>query len=126
MPRREWHVPVVEADPDYAERTPDGVRGGIRAAFCDDDIEMFRQGFKCLDCWELLPDSFPESCFVCGFPVRDLQAEMFEKRFAGSREVGSRINDGDELERLALQREERERREGRTSGGVYLPRGTGS
>lgn len=123
MARREWHEPLVEVDPNFIEMTPDGPRGGIRMAFHDDDIEMFRQGYKCLDCLELLPESFPESCFVCGFPVKEEQAEVFAERFAGSRAIGSRINEDDELERLARQRHERELLEGLRSKGIVIPKG---
>lgn len=120
MARREWHVPVVEADPNYVEMTPDGPREGVRMAFHADDIEMFRQGYKCIDCLELLPEGFPESCFVCGFPVKEEQAEVFAERFAGSRAVGSRINEDEELEHLARQRFERNKSEKRNST-IWVP-----
>jgi hypothetical protein len=89
-------------------------------AFCDDDIEMFRQGYKCIDCLELLDEPFPESCFVCGFPVREAQAQVFAERFAGSRAVGSRINEDDELERLAKQRFERNKAE-KSNSRIWVP-----
>ncbi len=120
MARREWHVPVVETDPNFVEITPDGPREGIRMAFCDDDIEMFRQGYKCIDCLELLDQAFPESCFVCGFPVKEEQAEVFSERFAGSRAVGSRINEDDELERMARQRFERTKAE-KSNSRIWVP-----
>jgi hypothetical protein len=74
-------------------------------AFCDDDIEMFRQGYKCID---------------CGFPVGEEQAEVFAERFAGSRAVGSRINEDDELERLARQRFERNKIE-KSNSRIWVP-----
>lgn len=123
MARRTWNVPLVEADPNYVEITPDGPREGVRMAFCDDDIEMFRQGYKCIDCLELFDSAFPESCFVCGFPVRSEQAAVFAERFAGTRAIGSRVNEDDELERLASQRRERELREGARSKGIIIPKG---
>lgn len=120
MPTR-WNVPLVERDTQYIEMTPDGPREGIRAAFCDEDIEMFRLGYKCIDCWEPLENALPESCPVCGFAVKELQAELFAQRFAGLRENKSQINEDEELERLARQRHERELREGLRSKGIVIP-----
>jgi DNA-directed RNA polymerase subunit RPC12/RpoP len=122
LPTR-WNVPVVEADPYHYEVTPEGPREGIRAAFCDEDIEMFRTGYKCIECWEPLDSAYPDKCFLCEFPVKALQADTFAERFAGHRELGSRINADEELERLARQRDERERREGLKSKGIVIPRG---
>ncbi len=120
MARRSWHVPVVEVDTGFVEMTPDGPREGIRMAFCDDDIEMFRQGYKCIDCLELLDTAFPPECFVCGFPVGEVQAQVCAERFAGSRAVGSQINEDDELERLAKQRFERNKIE-KGNSRIWVP-----
>lgn len=92
-------------------------------AFCDDDIEMFRQGYKCIDCLEPLDSAFPLECPVCEFPCNEFQAQVFAERFAGHRDLGSKINPDEELERLARQRDERERREGLKAKGIVLPRG---
>jgi hypothetical protein len=70
-----------------------------------------------------LPDAFPDECFLCGFPVKAEQSRLFAERFAGSRAVGSRINEDDELERLARQRHERELREGLRTKGIVIPKG---
>src|SRR5207253_9053621 len=121
LPRRKWNVPFVEADPQYVEHTPEGMREGVRAAFCDEDIEMFRQGYKCIDCWELLDAAFPDECFVCGFEVEKYHADLFAQRFGGLRALGSRINEDEELERMARQRDERERREGLKTKGIWVP-----
>lgn len=121
MPSK-WNVPLVEADPYHYEMTADGPREGVRMAFCDDDIEMFRLGFKCLDCLEPLDSAFPDECPVCAFPMKDSQAQAFAERFAGHRDLGSTIDPGAELELLARQRDERERREGLKSKGIVIPR----
>jgi hypothetical protein len=118
--RTKWNEPVIEADPYFVEMTADGPREGVRMAFCGEDIEMFREGYKCLDCLELLPAAFPDECFLCGFPVRAEQSRLFAERFAGSRAVGSRINEDEELERLARQRYEREKLEHKNSR-IWVP-----
>lgn len=120
--RAKWNEPVIDVDVGFIEMTEDGPREGIRAAFCADDIEMFRQGYKCIDCWEPLETAFPEKCPMewCGFPIREHQAEVFAERFAGSRAVGSRINEDDELEHLARQRFEREKTK-RANSRIWVP-----
>lgn len=124
MARREWNPPLaVEADTQYVELTAEGPREGVRFTLCPEDIEMIRQGYKCLDCLELFDSAFPETCFLCGYPVGAVQAEAFAVMFAGEKPVGSRINEDEELERLARQKHERELREGLRSKGIVLPRG---
>lgn len=119
MPTR-WNTPVVEADPYHYEVTDEGPREGVRMAFCDEDIEMFRQGYKCIDCLEPLDTAFPEVCPVCEFPIRESQAAMFADRFAGKRKVGSRINEDEELDRLERQRFDRDKIE-RANARIWVP-----
>lgn len=56
---------------------------GLNVAMSDDDVEATRAGYKCINCWENLEEAFPKSCFVCGFPCRDRQAEQFAKVYKG-------------------------------------------
>lgn len=124
MARRKWNPPLaVEADTEYIELTPDGYREGVRLTLCAEDIEMIREGYKCVDCGELLPESFPDECFLCGFPVKDAQSEAFAVMYGGDRHVGSRISQDEELERLERQRHERELREGLRTKGIVIPKG---
>lgn len=121
--RRKWNPPLnIEPDTQYIERGPDGYREGIRFTLCAEDIEMIRQGYKCVDCLELFDSAFPVECHLCGFPVKDAQPEAFAELFAGDRHVGSRVNADEELERLARQKHERELREGLRSKGIVIPR----
>jgi hypothetical protein len=124
VPRAKWNEPLVEVDPNFVEMTPDGPREGLRVAFCAEDIEMFRQGYKCIECWEPLESAFPETCPMewCGFPIRAEQSATFAERFSGSRAVESQINADEELERLARQKDERDRREGLKAKGIVIPR----
>lgn len=125
MARAKWYPPLIEVDTNYIEMTPDGPREGVRMAFPDEAIEQMRQGYQCIECLEPLDEAFPEKCPMewCGFPVKAEQARVFAERFAGSRAVGSRINEDDELERLARQRHEREIREGLKTKGIVIPKG---
>lgn len=99
------------------------LREGARVTVCDDDVEMFRQGYKCINCLEvdLIESAFPKQCPLCGFPMRDRQMEWFEERFAGWRPMGSQIDWDEEADRLERQRFERERRQGLRSQGIWVP-----
>ena len=124
MARAKWNPPLaVEPDTTYIELTPEGPREGIRFTLCADDIEMIRQGYKCVDCGEPLASAFPAECPLCGFPIKDAQSEAFTELFAGDKNVGSRINADEELDRLDRQRRERELREGLRSKGIVIPKG---
>ena len=83
MPRK-WNRIVAENDPFVAQQQYDGtLTMGVRLTLCDEDVEMIRQGYKCIHCLENLDTAFPEACFLCGYPMKKLQAETFAKVFAG-------------------------------------------
>lgn len=120
--RRKWNQPFYDEDPNCIEVFPDGtVRRGIRATYCDEDVEMFQQGYKCVNCEEVLDSAFPESCFLCGFPVKEKQIEVFGQVFDGWRPMGSQIDWDEEQDRLERQRDERLRAEGAKARGIWVP-----
>ena len=123
--RRKWNKCLIDEDPGFVEVSGDGtVRRGLRFLYGDEDIEMIRQGYKCIDCGEVMRSqdgAFPPACFLCGFPMREKQAGMFGEMFAGWRATGSSIDWDAEEERLVKQRWERERAEGIRTKGVWLP-----
>lgn len=123
--RREVHPILYEDDPDFIEAWPDAqITRGVRKTYTHpDQMGMLREGFMCVRCDELQPDSFPEACGVCGFPMREEQSRYFEDRFEGERIIGSSISWEAEMERLERQRWERERAEGLRAKGIYVPRG---
>lgn len=119
--RRKWNKCLIDEDPGFIEVHADGtVRRGLRFLYADEDIEMIRQGYKCLECGEPLPDAFPDNCFLCGFPVREHQSERFAQMFAGWRPTGSSIDWDEEEERLERQRHERLVRDGLKTKGVWI------
>ena len=120
--RRKWNRAVYDEDPNYIEEFPDGtVRRGLRVTLCDEDVEMIRQGYKCGHCLEVLDSAFPETCFVCGFPVKKHQSEYFAEAFAGWRPMGSSIDWDEEQERLERQRHERLARENASKSRIWIP-----
>jgi hypothetical protein len=125
LPRRQWHRAFIDEDPDYIEQRNGVLSRGLRFTYCDEDIEMIQQGYKCIDCGEVMRDEdgpFPQQCFVCGFPMRDRQTEQFATMFAGWRPMGPQTDWDEEMDRMERERYERLRAEGLRSKGVYLPR----
>ena len=103
-------------------------RGRNRWAVCDEDIQLMREGRKCISCLELFvhPDgtsrAWPEQCPVCGYPVRAEQARSFAKEYEGKVRLGPATSDADEVERLT---ERTERRIWTPGGSVSVPRELG-
>ena len=75
---------LVEDDIGILEQHPDGrVTQGVRVAMCDEDVEATRTGYKCVNCFENLDNAFPEQCPLCGFPMKERQAELFARIYKG-------------------------------------------
>jgi hypothetical protein len=123
--RRQWNPCLIDEDPDTYELLEDGTkRRGIRMTLCDDDIEMIRQGYKCIDCGEVMrpqDEPFPAECFLCGFRMREFQSARFAEIFQGWRHTGSTIDWDEEQGRLEHDRFERERAEGLRAKGIWVP-----
>lgn len=123
--RRKWNPCLIDEDPSTLEVLPDGsARHGLRVVYGDDDIEMIRQGYKCIECGEVMRDedgAFPDQCFLCGFGMREFQARRFAEAFKGWRHTGTSIDVDEELARLERQRFERERAEGLRAKGIWVP-----
>jgi hypothetical protein len=97
---REWKRILVEEDVGVMEvhSTPQGNRlmAGLNIAMCDEDVDATRRGLKCINCQENLDregaegpygvcsgTAWPKSCFLCGYPVGDRQAEQFARVYKG-------------------------------------------
>lgn len=119
--RAKWNRPVYDEDPDCIEVAADGPRRGLRGTYCDEDIDMFRAGHKCIQCDEPQPHAFPEACLLCGFNMKDLQSEAFAERFNGWRPMGSAINWDEHADLLEREAFERRRRESISKSGIWVP-----
>jgi hypothetical protein len=81
---RKWNRVVAENDPFVAQQQLDGtLTQGVRLTLCDEDVDMMRHGYKCINCLENLETAFPEACPLCSYPMARLQAELFARVFAG-------------------------------------------
>lgn len=49
-----------------------------------DDTERVRLGYVCIRCLEPHPDSFPENCSVCKYPMRGHQTQDYERLYKGT------------------------------------------
>lgn len=75
-----------------------------------DDMGRMRAGYICAQCFEDLDVPFPDHCPVCGFAMRDDQAEYIAKRFVGDVWVGPQTSIEDE-KAIMLEMRERAYRE---------------
>jgi len=122
MPRP-WNRILVDDDPDYAELLDGRLTQGLRVAMCDEDVERIRVGYKCINCFEDIDTAFPESCFLCGFPMKAEQAEKFGAIYAGHI-PGLRTGPDWEAEadRLEERKERRAFEKRATESGIVVPK----
>lgn len=123
-------LPVaMEPDPDHVLVSSDGsMREHVNMIYSAEDIGRIRTGYCCIHCGESQVDHgapFPASCWVCGFQMRDKQAQRFAKEFVGEIRVGPSTSIDEELavaeelvERQQLAREGMKR-----TGSIVVPRG---
>lgn len=91
-----------------------------QARFSTEQIERFRLGYACLECWEPHEAPFPEACALCGYEMRVRQGEDFARKFEGvERDPRSKLI---EKELDALD-DRHERRFYETKSGVLVPKG---
>lgn len=53
------------------------------ARFPPEQIERFRLGYVCLECWEPHETPFPERCSLCGYEIKACQGDDFARKFKG-------------------------------------------
>lgn len=114
----EW----TDTDPDAFTVMPDG-RKMQRTVFglSEEQVERIRQGFICIKCLEVYAIAFPDACKVCGFPMRDHQAEEFAKDFRGGVAFGPSTTLEEEYA-IAEEMIQREAYEKATRLGLILPK----
>lgn len=72
-------------------------------------IERMRAGYQCINCLEPQEQAWPESCSLCGFPMRTRQAEFFAREYAGEVMLNAH-NWAGELDGLEERRRKEEER----------------
>lgn len=118
-----WRRPVVplgiEEESTYYTIVNGRETQEISGRFTKDDIERFRLGYCCINCWEPHEQPMPEKCSVCQFPIRDKQREVFTATFAGVKRDRRAVLIEQELDRVD---DTHERRFYETKSGIVIPR----
>lgn len=122
MPDMRPALPVaVDLDTKRVRISPTGVKEAeYEFVYTEYDMGRIRAGYCCLVCGEAHEEAYPERC-VCGFQMRDKQAEKFAEQFEGYTTVGpSRSIAELRAEDEEIKERERRRREKPTSR-IWLP-----
>jgi hypothetical protein len=99
-----WRRPLTvlgfeESNEAYV--TADGrIQRGLRVIYDAESTERIRLGYACGKCMAVFEVPWPETCDVCGAPVRARQREFFEREFGGSSLIGPRSTLDDERARM--------------------------
>lgn len=83
------------------------------------DVESFRSmqaGHMCLRCYEPQPDAFPNTCDMCGYPMRERQIMDIAMEFRGHEHVGPGLPIAEYLREQDERMEARERAEAKQNG----------
>jgi len=101
---------AIEDDPDHVYETESGrVMGSVRVIDTPDNIERLRLGRMCANCREPFEIPWPVTCPLCGVFVREQQADLFERMYAGAVDVSNGFDLEAEIARMneELDREEK-------------------
>ena len=100
-------IPVhIEHDTAHVLVRSDGsVRHAVEIGFTDEQVGRMKAGYICAKCYEDLDTAFPDECPVCHFPMAERQAELFAKRFEGTKWVGPTTSLDEEYEIMHFLRE---------------------
>lgn len=105
-----WDPVLLEPDPEHVLVQQDGViREHVNQIMSAEMAGQVADGYRCINCLEAFLDgAWPETCFLCGFPVKEKQAERYALEFKGNVRVGPSTSIEEELaiaEELVEQRE---------------------
>jgi len=118
-----WRKPVtalaVSDTHDWATADLGRATLDYRARFGPEEIERFRLGYACIECWEPHESPFPERCSLCGYEMRASQGADFARKFEGiERDPRSKL-----IERELDSLDDRhERTFYETKSGIVVPR----
>lgn len=119
-----WRQPVIPLavtdEPTVVSVLNGKERVEIRTRFKPADIERFRTGYCCLECWEPHEHPFPEQCSLCGYRMRDRQAADFARLFKGPERDPRAVRLEQEQDRVD---DTHERNFHVTTSGIVIPKG---
>lgn len=108
---------VIVEDAPEVWRINGRLVGGANIAVSDEVFDQFRHGYRCLRCYGVQPEAFPDECVepFCRFPIRADQLRYLEAEHRGEQRYGpSPIDDA---------AEEVERQTWTPKTGIWLPKG---
>lgn len=114
MSRANWNPPL-DVRESKTERFWDGHKWAARIDWyvTAEDIELIREGRKCLNCMEVfktgdgLSLAWPTWCPVCEYPVASRQAQDLGAEYMGEIRVGPRTSDSDEIDQMEYEAQTR-------------------
>ena len=96
-------LPVaIDEDPDHVIVQADGeIRRHYNLIYKPEDVDRIREGYCCINCGESQVGQkacpLPAACWVCGFPMKEEQAQRFASEFVGDVRVGPSTTIEEEL-----------------------------
>lgn len=99
-----WRKPVVPLGVEEESTHYTLVNGRetleFSARFKPEDIDRFRLGYCCMNCWEPHETPMPEKCSLCSFPMKRQQMEVFLETFKGTKRDPRAARIESELDRV--------------------------
>lgn len=91
-------IEAIEPDGENILIRHDGThRAAARVIIHEDDIPAVMAGYYCANCLEPQGEPFPKECWLCGFEMRDKQAELIGKGYQGNIRLGPQTSADTEL-----------------------------
>lgn len=119
-----WRKPVIPMKLTDDDTTVTNELGrattNFTARFTPEDIERFRTGYCCIQCWEPHERPFPKRCKLCRFPMRSDQPDAFTALFVGVERDAFAVKVEQGLDRID---DTHERNFYVSKGGVVIPKG---
>lgn len=121
-----WRQPVIPLAVRDDETTVTTETGrptlDVQMRFRLSDIERMRQGYVCINCLEPHEKPSPVACLLCGYPMRDRQAQDFAAKFKGLERDPKTVAIEQGLERVD---DKHERNFYESTHGILIPKGIG-
>lgn len=124
-PRAPAKIVAVEEDPEHVVVTSNGeVRRAPLVYLDEESVARIRAGYVCAKCFEAQTESLPEKCYLCKFPMRDLQSEYVAKNYQGTVRIGSTTSMEEEYAIMDQFAEEEARKADRMprTPSIWVPR----
>lgn len=108
---------VLRDDTHSVWKEEDGrLQRNVISTMTDETFGAIQAGHLCLRCFEPQPEAFPDTCDVCGYPMRERQIMDVAMEFRGRDHIGPGMPIAEYLDEQERRMEQRERAEAKKSG----------